>query len=245
MSDMIPIKVADLAVAACNKQIEELQAENARLKAEVDAWKDMVADSGVACNERARENQDLENQIERLKAEVERLRNGVETMTWNASGVVTTQWVRAVEYDRLKAEVERLQSIHSIDSIGIEQLKAEVDRLKAENEAVKLGNKEWRQMAIERGEMNAEDAGAIGLLKAEVERLTERNQFLEQIDSYLQDGINIANEERCIQLEAQVERLTKAGDMCDQLLACFEMEGRRGVNIGRDMWREAKEGKQP
>jgi hypothetical protein len=44
----------------------------------------------------------------RLKAEVERLRDGVETMTWNASGVVTTQWVRAVEYDRLKAEVERL-----------------------------------------------------------------------------------------------------------------------------------------
>ena len=33
----------------------------------------MVADEGVACNERARENQDLENQIERLKAEVERL----------------------------------------------------------------------------------------------------------------------------------------------------------------------------
>jgi uncharacterized small protein (DUF1192 family) len=77
------------------------------------------------------------------------------------------------EYARLKAEVERLQSIHSIDSIGIEQLKAEVERLKAENEAVKLGNKEWRQTAIERGEMNAEDANAIGLLKAEVERLTK------------------------------------------------------------------------
>ena len=41
-------------------------------------------------------------------------------------------------------------------------------------------------------------------------------------------------------LKAEVERLTKAGDLCDQLLACFEMEGRRGVNIGRDMWREAK-----
>jgi len=33
------------------------------------------------------------------------------------------------ENARLKAEVERLQSIHSIDSIGIEQLKAEVERL--------------------------------------------------------------------------------------------------------------------
>jgi septal ring factor EnvC (AmiA/AmiB activator) len=34
------------------------------------------------------------------------------------------------ENARLKAEVERLQSIHSIDSIGIEQLKEEVKRLK-------------------------------------------------------------------------------------------------------------------
>ena len=33
------------------------------------------------------------------------------------------------ENARLKAEVARLQSIHSIDSIGIEQLKAEVERL--------------------------------------------------------------------------------------------------------------------
>jgi cell division protein FtsB len=56
----------------------KLEAENARLRAEVDAWKDMVADSGVACNERARENQDLKNQIERLKAEVERLKEGNE-----------------------------------------------------------------------------------------------------------------------------------------------------------------------
>jgi len=60
-------------------------------------------------------------------------------------------------------------------------------------------------------------------LQAEVERLTERNQYLEQIDSYLQDGINIANEERCIELEAQVERLTKAGDaMADE---CSNFQG--------------------
>ena len=36
------------------------------------------------------------------------------------------------ENARLQAEVERLQSIHSIDSIGIEQLKAEVERLTAD-----------------------------------------------------------------------------------------------------------------
>jgi len=87
----------------------------------------------------------------------------------------------------LKAEVERLQSIHSIDSIGIEQLKEEVERLKAENEAVKLGNKEWRQTAIERGQMNAEDAGAIGLLKAEIERLKEDKQQLEARLDFLEN----------------------------------------------------------
>lgn len=41
---------------------------------------------------------------------------------------------------------------------------------------------------------------------------------------------------------SDIRKLTKAGDMCDQLLACFETEGRIGVNIGRDMWRVAKEG---
>ena len=41
-------------------------------------------------------------------------------------------WVRYDDYALLKAEVERLQSIHSIDSIGIEQLKAEVERLTAD-----------------------------------------------------------------------------------------------------------------
>lgn len=45
-----------------------------KLQAEVKMWKDITIDAGVACNERARENQDLENQIERLKAEVEKLR---------------------------------------------------------------------------------------------------------------------------------------------------------------------------
>ena len=65
-----------------------------------------------------------------------------------------------------------------------------------------------------------------------------------EIDAPAEETVNL-----CIiemnQLAAEVERLRKAGDMCDQLLACFEMEGRRGVNVGRDMWRAAKEGKQP
>jgi hypothetical protein len=43
------------------------------------------------------------------------------------------------ENARLKAEVERLQSIHSIDSIGIEQLKAQVERLTFEIEVHREG----------------------------------------------------------------------------------------------------------
>lgn len=53
----------------------DLYEENVRLKSEVDMWKRISTDNGVACNERARENQDLENQIERLKSENERLSN--------------------------------------------------------------------------------------------------------------------------------------------------------------------------
>jgi hypothetical protein len=73
----------------------------------------------------------------------------------------------ADQFKAKKAEVERLQSIHSIDSIGIEQL------------------------------------------KDEVERLTECNQHLEQIDSYLQSANLNAEEQRSIELEAEVERLSK------------------------------------
>jgi len=83
---------------------EDLEIERsyiARLKAEVDVWKDMVAENGVACNERARENQDLENQIERLKAEVERSNNLARIREKELSRI-------QIENDLLKAEVERL-----------------------------------------------------------------------------------------------------------------------------------------
>jgi hypothetical protein len=83
--------------------------EVTRLKAEVDAWKEMVADSGVACNERARENQDLENQIERLKAEVERLTNDLEYRDDLALRVkrIADQFTTP-EVLLLRAQVERL-----------------------------------------------------------------------------------------------------------------------------------------
>jgi hypothetical protein len=49
----------------------------AELKAEVEFWKSASTDNGIACNQRANENQGLENEIAFLKSEVERLKNNV------------------------------------------------------------------------------------------------------------------------------------------------------------------------
>jgi hypothetical protein len=51
-----------------------LKAEVERLKTERDHYQWASTNDGIACNERARENQHLENQIDALKAENERLR---------------------------------------------------------------------------------------------------------------------------------------------------------------------------
>jgi hypothetical protein len=60
--------------------------------------------------------------VERLKAEVERLTSDLQMEKENEDRLVRL-------HQDARNEVERLQSIHSIDSIGIEQLKAEVERL--------------------------------------------------------------------------------------------------------------------
>jgi DNA repair exonuclease SbcCD ATPase subunit len=84
-------------------------------------------------------------------------------------------------------------------------------------------------------------------LKAEVERLTERNQHLEQIDSYLQSANLNAEEQRSLELEAQVERLTKAGDcLVIHLEACYRAEGYDPKDCDMiDNWNAAKKGGQP
>lgn len=67
------------------------------------------------------------------------------------------------------------------------QLKAEVERLRASSFVTAVPVEEYEK------------------LKAEVERLTERNKFLEQIDSYLQGANENAYEKRCDELEAEVD----------------------------------------
>jgi len=110
----------------------------------------------------------LKTEVERLEKEVWRMKvfKGIDEdtkATLKDALNTVPEWAKVLETIENNARLET-------DNIA---LKAEVERLTAENEAVKLGNKEWRQTAIERGEMNAEDANAIGRLKAEVERLTK------------------------------------------------------------------------
>jgi FtsZ-binding cell division protein ZapB len=68
-----------------------LQAENERLKTERDHYQWASINDGIACNERARENQDLENQIDALKAENERLRKAGDEMAEHFEGF--SEWM--------------------------------------------------------------------------------------------------------------------------------------------------------
>jgi hypothetical protein len=75
------------------------------------------------------------------------------------------------ELNRLKAEVERLQSIHSIDSIGIKQLKSEVERLTFDPLTYLDDKGEWMPRHTH--------LAAVERLKAQVERLTKAGDALE------------------------------------------------------------------
>jgi chromosome segregation ATPase len=124
--------------------------ENAQLKGRIIALDAQVETltAEVRCLEavvRSHERVDCLT-VANLKAEVERLESDLKLEKENEDRLVRL-WQTAnneVHGQRsqiaalidnqtsLKAEVERLQSIHSIDSIGIEQLKAEVERLTAD-----------------------------------------------------------------------------------------------------------------
>lgn len=93
-------------------------------------------------------------------------------------------------------------------------------------------------------EIDAPEDEVITLCIKEMNSLAKELDTVRSVAQDNQDELKATRIENA-RLKAEVERLTKAGDMCDQLLACFEMEGRKGVNIGRDMWHAAKEGKQP
>jgi uncharacterized small protein (DUF1192 family) len=113
-------------------------------------------------------------------------------------------WNTSDEVTRLKAEVERLQSIHSIDSIGIEQLKAEVERLTSDLQMEKENEdrlvREWQRA-------NNEVYG----LQRQVAALIDNQTRLEALTAEMDKTIN-ASQAECRRLKAEVERMTKAGD---------------------------------
>lgn len=173
----------------------------------------------------------------------------------------------------------------------LEELKGENARLKAEvdnsnrinTELLLLSNKqasEVRRLTAELSNISGWGRGLesdlsharveISFLKAEVERLTERNKFLEQIDSYLQGANENAYEKRCDELEAEVEELKRMLEASTfgiefakedikkleaeverltednrQLKKVFEIAEGIIKRMGNDAENAAKEGKQP
>ena len=166
------------------------------------SWKEMFAD-GIQVLRQERD------EMAKLKADNERLTENIEKLCKHGD----------LEIERLRAEVERLQHLANQSEFYRSQLQKDTCRL--DNIQMQDAFKHYE----------AENAR----LKAEVERLTERNKFLEQIDSYLQGANENAYEKRCDELEAEVERLRKAGDwMCGLLRFDFVTKE----------WNAAKEGKQ-
>ena len=78
---------ANNEVYGLQRQVAALIDDQTRLKAEVEFWKSASTDNGIACNERANENQGLENDIARLKAEVERLTKAGDEMALNLTHI--------------------------------------------------------------------------------------------------------------------------------------------------------------
>jgi len=72
------VRQIETALPSLEAYIGKLEAEVDRLTKERDHYQWASTNDGIACNERARENQDLENQIAELKAENERLLGQVE-----------------------------------------------------------------------------------------------------------------------------------------------------------------------
>jgi len=100
---MIPLKIADMAVAACNEEIDKLQAENARLKADVNELAvglKLASEVGIK----------IADEVTRLKAEVERLETGIQPEGSNdaVGRAVNVLLEKEKEIARLQAKVERL-----------------------------------------------------------------------------------------------------------------------------------------
>lgn len=125
-------------------------------------------------------------------------------------------WVKYADYKKLEEENARLRSLDSLKAVSL------------------TDSTNWQAIG-DYAETKEENAR----LKAEVERLTERNKFLEQIDSYLQGANENAYEKRCDELEAEVERLNEDNR---QLKKAFEIAEGIIKRMGNAAENAAKEG---
>jgi regulator of replication initiation timing len=175
-----------------------LEAENARLKAEVERLDTlckqvMAQHSDISCenimlrkaNDQLAEVRELHagfnralfnetvTENARLKAEVERLTEGNECLDQMHEKEMARSAFLCEEVNRTTAWGRGLESDLSWARAELLMVKAEVERLTAENTSVKLGNAELRQMVIERGKTAVEDIMVICRHEAEVERLTK------------------------------------------------------------------------
>ena len=214
-----------------------VQAENARLKAEVAKQIEAALPPIEAYIAK------LEAENTRLKAEVESLKKPAVIGGYNISEYIRMANSETLEFDngdlfadmtlperikyiveshaRLKAECQARQAENSVLAVECDSLKAEVERLT--KELSKALTDFWH---IHEGYFR---------LQAEVNRLT----------AFTTRTI-IPNEE----LQAQVERLTKAGDaMASSIQFNEEMakdyNGPTIVHKSVQRWNAAKEGKQP
>jgi len=250
-------------------ELDDLRAENARLKAEVERLKEgndcldkmhekEMERSAYLCEEVNRTTawgrgleSDLSHarvEISFLKAEVERLR---------ASSFVTA--VPVEEYEKLKAEVERLKAerVHDLNQIGglQEEVASLTESLNRHREINDELDARCNQLKAEVAELkNQPDpltaylyAAELGkqdkkILKAEVERLKNNCDYLDQ---KLDEEID-----KSAMLCGQVERLRKAGDaVALDYAERIEIEAgetaktlMKTLPVLRD-WNAAKEGK--
>ena len=119
----------------------------------------------------------------------------------NLKAMTQSELLKYLEYDFMPRLLPKLANFKNLEAENA-RLKAEVERLNAE-----LSNISGWGRGLESDLSHARVE--ISFLKSEVERLTERNKFLEQIDSYLQGANENAYEKRCDELEAEVEELKR------------------------------------
>ena len=156
---MIPLKIADMAIINCNKEIEKLQIENDRLKALTVEMDKTINISQSGCRE--------------LKAEVERLTD------FTTRTIIPNEELEA-ENARLKAEVERLKEGNEcLDQMHEKEMARSAFLCEEVNRTTAWGRGLESNLSWARAELL--------MVKAEVERLTEDKQQLEARLDFLEN----------------------------------------------------------